>query len=76
MKLKAYLAERKLSRAEFGSRLSRPRPSQTITRWCHGTHVPGPEDVAAIYLATGGRVTPNDFYDLPPLPNGRAQEAA
>lgn len=36
-------------------------------RLAHGT-TPKPATMARIYLATGGQVTPNDFYDLPALP--------
>ncbi len=38
------------------------------SRYCHGDRVPKPILMVRIYLATGGRVTPNDFYDLPRLP--------
>lgn len=50
----------------------------TFRRYAHGMRVPRPAHMVAIYLLTGGRVTPNDFYDLPALPEaaGDSQEAA
>ena len=35
--------------------------------------MPRPDKMRRIFLATGGQVAPNDFYDLPELP---AREAA
>ena len=31
---------------------------------------------ATLYLLTGGQVTPNDFYDLPALPEAAGADAA
>jgi DNA-binding transcriptional regulator YdaS (Cro superfamily) len=36
----------------------------TISRYLSGARVPRPEQMLAIYRATGGRVAPNDFYNL------------
>jgi hypothetical protein len=48
----------------------------TFRRYAQGMRLPRPPHMVAIYTLTGGEVTPNDFYDLPPLPPVDAQEAA
>lgn len=44
-----------------------------IWRWENGVNIPNRREMVALYLLSGGRVTPNDFYDLPELPD-RATE--
>jgi len=51
----------------------------TISRLRRRRARPSPELASLLYSLTGGQVTPNDFYDLPALPDaasGDAQEAA
>lgn len=39
-----------------------------VSDYCNGHAIPQRRDVMqAIVRETGGRVTPNDFYDLPPV---------
>lgn len=42
-------------------------------RYGHHRSVPRPPAMARIYLATGGQVTPMDFYQLPALPGQPAK---
>jgi transcriptional regulator with XRE-family HTH domain len=51
----------------------------TISRLRRGKQKPGDQLAATLFSLTGGQVTPNDFYDLPELPEGcrpNSQEAA
>ena len=43
---------------------------ETVRRYESGQRIPSRQHMARIYLATGGAVAPNDFYDLPALPEG------
>lgn len=67
MKLSSYLEWRGQTQREFGERVN--ANASTICRVASGEHVPGPQLIARIYVETDGHVTPNDFYDLPYLPN-------
>lgn len=54
--------------------------NDTSRRYClpHGHpeyRIPRPSEMTRIYLATGGQVQPNDFYDLPALA-AQPEEAA
>lgn len=42
-------------------------------RLAHGT-LPSPPLMARIYVASGGQVTPNDWYRLPPLPKAAREK--
>lgn len=44
---------------------------QAIYKYMDGSRIPRPNEMVAIYRATGGLVEPNDFYDLPKLPKAR-----
>ena len=37
---------------------------QTIHKWVTGQRMPRPSQISAIFGATNGQVTPNDFFDL------------
>lgn len=39
-----------------------------VWRWEAGIAVPRRHQMIRVYVETKGAVTPNDFYDLPPLP--------
>ena len=75
MKPIAWREVKGLSQAELGKRLGVAQAS--IARYESG-RVPEPETVIRYYLATGGQVQPNDFFDLPDLPKLAAppEEAA
>lgn len=58
---------------EFGRRIGCPQP--TIWRYANDERIPEPEIMARIVEATGGAVTPNDFYGIE-LPAQREPVAA
>jgi transcriptional regulator with XRE-family HTH domain len=62
MTLAAWLDQQKLSPSDFAARINRPQP--TIQRYVSGKRIPEPEIMALIVEATGGAVTPNDFYGV------------
>lgn len=64
IKLIVWLRARRLTANQFASRLGVDK--SLVSRWLHGA-IPQPDHMRAIYLATSGRVGPNDFYDLPRL---------
>lgn len=74
VKLKAWCQEHHINYSELGRRIGAKSP-ETVRRYAEG-RVPASKAIGRIYLATGGAVTPNDFYDLPSLPATDAQEAA
>ena len=39
----------------------------SVARYENSTRMPEPDIMRAIYAVTGGRVRPDDFYDLPDL---------
>lgn len=45
-------------------------------RWMNRERVPDQMDMPNVFVATDGAVEPNDFYDLPPLPEGAAEPDA
>lgn len=76
MKWGEWVIAEGLSWAEAGRRID--ATTSEARQYAFG-RVPRKSPMARIYLATGGQVTPNDFYDLPPLPECAAadsQEAA
>lgn len=73
MRLSDWLRDNDITPAEFGRRIG-ARSRMTVPRYLDGSRKPDGETMAAIYAATGGAVTPNDFYDLPPLPEGVAEQ--
>lgn len=66
MKLTAYLEREGLTFTEFARRAGTKYP-RTIERVAKGQKVPGEKLMRAILKASGGEVTPNDFYDIPPI---------
>jgi len=46
----------------------------TVARYESGARLPGPAVMIALFEVSGGRVQPNDFYDLPAI--SPAREAA
>lgn len=69
MTLADWLKRENLSPTDFGKRIGKAQA--TISRYATGKRIPEPEIMALIVEATGGDVTPNDFYGL-----GRETEAA
>lgn len=60
MKLSAFLAEQKLSSAEFAAQISVNRSS--VSRFCRGERKPDLVTLQRIHEATGGKVTAEDFF--------------
>lgn len=60
MKLRKYLKLNKISQTEFALLIG--VSAQAISAFCLGTRIPRPDVMQKIFLATGGAVTPNDFF--------------
>lgn len=63
MKLSDYLVENALTLDAFAAQIN--RSAATVSRIARGLNRPDWETMEAIVRATSGRVTPNDFADLP-----------
>jgi transcriptional regulator with XRE-family HTH domain len=63
MSLSAYLETHGLTCEEFGKLLG--VTGTAVSRYARGTRLPEPDIMRKIYIATKGRVQPDDFYDLP-----------
>lgn len=63
MKLDAYIRENGLTDAAFAEKVDRDRSA--VSRWRSGATVPDADSLKKILEATGGAVTPNDFFELP-----------
>ncbi|WP_343545482.1 hypothetical protein [Sphingomonas paucimobilis] len=67
MTLADYLSEHELSYAAFG-RLIGTKYARTVERYAKGQQPPNAEMLKRIYQATGGAVTPNDFFPFASAP--------
>jgi transcriptional regulator with XRE-family HTH domain len=65
MRLIDYLKETGQSQQEFAAKIDARQA--TVSRWCDGSMMPRPAMMARIVAATGGAVTPADFYPAPAL---------
>ena len=72
MRLGDHIVARELSFAEAGRQCG--VTTSEIRRFARGERIPRPATMARIYLWSGGAVTPNDFYDLPALPEAASAE--
>lgn len=63
MTLDDYLKSADLTEEKFAEKLSVSQPA--VHRYRKG-RIPTPDVMQKIVEATAGRVTPNDFFDLPP----------
>lgn len=68
MNLASYLEKNESSGNAFAARIG--VPAITVQRYLKG-RLPTKEIVIAIYVATDGEVTPNDFYPLPDIKRKR-----
>lgn len=66
MKLKRWLIQAETSRAEFADKIG--TTLRSIDRYIKGERKPTDKIYCKIHAATNGQVTPNDFYDLPEIP--------
>lgn len=64
--LARYLAEAKVSAVDFAALIGVKHP--TVSRYCHG-RIPEPEMMRKIAVATGNRVTPNDWLGITSQPD-------
>lgn len=62
MLLSDYLKLHGLSQAAFGQRIGEPQ--QAVQRYASGQYIPRREAMLKIVEATGGAVTPNDFFGI------------
>lgn len=60
MKLIDYLALQSIKQNEFADIIG--EKAVCVSRYCLGTRIPRPNVMQKIFLATGGAVTPNDFF--------------
>jgi transcriptional regulator with XRE-family HTH domain len=71
MLLRDWRFERELSLAALAEMVRTSTGSKTtatvVSRWERGIYQPNKREMVAVYLLTGGKVTPNDFYELPEL---------
>lgn len=74
MTLSDYLAERRIDDAAFAATIEVDRSS--VNRMRRGKLIPGSEVLRRIVDATSGAVTPNDFFDIPPILSDAADAAA
>ena len=64
MKLEEFRQEERLSFAALAERIG-VSSAKVAERYCKGRRPRDEETVLRIYEATGRKVTPNDWYDLP-----------
>lgn len=62
MTLTDYLKEAQLDRHQFAARIN--VSSETVRRYLAGKRIPDREIMARIALATGCKVTANDFFGI------------
>jgi transcriptional regulator with XRE-family HTH domain len=75
MKLADWLIAQNLSHQEFGDRIGKSQAA--VSRYASGKRMPDEETLIAIFRATDGEVSPNDFVALPEITaDDRAAEEA
>ncbi len=62
MKLKLWLTQSNIKRADFAAEIG--TTTTAIGRYLNGDRKPTAEVFTSIFRVTGGKVTPNDFYEL------------
>jgi hypothetical protein len=62
MKLKEYLTEKQIGVVEMAKQLNFPQ--STCSMWLTEKRLPSKENMQKIYEWSGGRVEPNDFYNI------------
>ena len=66
MRLKDYLTANEITESEF-ARMIGTKSVSMVSKWANKGAIPSPDYMIIIYQVTHGRVSPNDFYDLPDL---------
>ncbi|KAA5603721.1 helix-turn-helix transcriptional regulator [Roseospira marina] len=64
MKLRDWRTQHGLTANETAARCG--HTWRAVLSWEAGRRMPNPSAMRAIFIATNGAVTPNDFHDLPP----------
>ena len=72
MRLGDWLAERQMTREQFGALVGVDHSA--VTKWVHG-RMPRREHLAKIREATGGLVTPDDFVEGPGVADAPVRQA-
>ena len=62
MKLENYLIKFSVKKNQFAAQIGVRKSS--VSMYCSGKRLPEKKVMTAIFKATGGQVTPNDFYDI------------
>lgn len=62
MTLSEYLQEAQIDRRQFAARIK--VSNETVRRYLNGERIPDRKTMGKIALATGGKVTANDFFGL------------
>lgn len=62
MQLVNYLALYAIKQSNFA--LTIGAKQSVVSKYCAGQQIPRPDVMLKIYKATGGLVTPNDFYGI------------
>jgi len=65
MKLRDYLATKRITAKAFGESLVPPVSEFGVGKWVRGERIPRREQMQAVREATHGLVTPDDFYASP-----------
>jgi transcriptional regulator with XRE-family HTH domain len=65
MTLKEWLDREAISVPQFATRIG--RSAEAVRRYVSGERIPDKDTMPLIAEATQRNVTPNDFFDLPPL---------
>lgn len=63
MKLAQYLKAESITLEKFAAEVGAGNTA-TVQKWATGKRVPRPQFMTAILRATGGKVQPNDFFDI------------
>lgn len=62
MKLENFLIKFNVKKNQFAAQIGVRKSS--VSMYCSGKRLPEKKVMTAIYRATSGLVTPNDFYDI------------
>ena len=65
MRLDEYISNIGLTQAAFAREIN--ESPQTIGRYVKGVRIPEEDAMKKIFFATNGKVTANDFYNLPSI---------
>lgn len=76
MKLIAWMQSEGVDDQQVADRLSAlsDDPGKSVSvgavrKWKYGERIPRPDEMVGLYQISNGKVTANDFYDLPSDPN-------